>query len=216
MKEYVKAYNMFLAGRYMRYIIYLLMPVVLLMDCSAIILIPATATIKISLASVYVFWGEAMLEGWSFRGIAKKKNYNLEYLKTSAKWKKLLYKGLVFDSIRKFLSTSVILTAAFLMLRMTGEKKGEGITAVSLLVYIFFTCFCCTLFLGIIRRTENVYVSLFVVYFTCIPLLAGNGIVASCMSNIAGVVLCAALYAAAVVFNINNIVNRIGGSFYDE
>lgn len=215
MKEYVKAYNMFLAGRYMKYIIYLLMPVVMIGLCAVtFIFMPVMAIIP--MASLYVFWGEAMLEGVSFRGIAKKKNYNLEYLKTSAKWKKLLYKGLVFDSIRKFLSTSVILTAAFLMLRMTGGKKGEGITAVSLLVYIFFTCFCCTLFLGIIRRTENVYVSLSVVYFTCIPLLAGNGIVASYMSNIAGVVLCAALYAAAVVFNINNIVNRIGGSFYDE
>lgn len=215
MKEYVKAYNMFLAGRYMKYIIYLLMPVVMIGLCAVtFIFIPVMAIIP--MASLYVFWGEVMLEGGSFRGIAKKKNYNLEYLKTSAKWKKLLYKGLVFDSIRKFLSTSVILTAAFLMLRMTGGKKGEGITAVSLLVYIFFTCFCCTLFLGIIRRTENVYVSLSVVYLTCIPLLAGNGIVASCMSNIAGVVLCAALYAAAVVFHINNIVNRIGGSFYDE
>lgn len=215
MKEYVKAYNMFLAGRYMKYIIYLLMPV-LVIGASGIMLFVFPVQAVIPIAALYIFWGEIMLEGWSFRAIAKKKNYNLEYLKTSAKWRRLLWKALIFDSIRRFISTSLILSVVFFLLRTARGKEGEGITVVALLVYILFTCFFGTLFLGITRRTENVYVNLFVIYFAAVPCWMAAGVVYSYMGNLLGVVIWGMLFAAAAAFDIRHIIKRIGGSFYDE
>lgn len=217
MKEYVKAYDMFLPGRFMKYMIYLIMPVAIICLNGLIsVFFPISQAFGLSLSSLYVFWGEIMLDGWNFRGISKKNNYNLEYIKTSAKWKRLLKKGLIFDSIRRLLSITFVLGASFAVFRVMGGAKGESAGVVFLVTDIMYSCFFTTLVLGIIRRTENVYVTLAAIYLSFIPFFAGIGVVGSSMCNIQGIVILAALFAGTAAFIISNIVKRIGGSFYDE
>jgi len=217
MKEYVKAYDMFLPGRFMKYMIYLIMPVAIICLIGLVsVFFPISQAFGLSLSSLYVFFGEIMLDGWNFRGISKKNNDNLEYIKTSAKWKRLLKKGLIFDSIRRLLGSTFILAACFAVLRMTGGAEEGSVGVVSLVINILYSCFFTTLFLGIIRRTENVYVTLAAIYFSFIPFFAGIGVVGSSMCNIQGIVILAALFAGTAAFIISNIVKRIGGSFYDE
>lgn len=216
MKEYVKAYNMFLAGRYMKYLIYLLMPVFVIGFSAVMISAAPVQELVMPVTAICMFWGEIMLQGKSFRAIAKKKNYNLEYIKTSAKWKRLLFKALVFDGIRRFISTSFILSAVFLLFKTAAGTETESVTAAALPAYILLTCFFCTVFLGVMKRTENVYASLAVIYFGVIPFWLAERFLNPHLGSLSGMALWAALFVAVTVFDIWHIIKRIGGSFYDE
>lgn len=215
MKEYVKAYNMFLPGRYMKIILYLLMPVVII----GISVFVGTAWIpeemRIPLACLYIFWGEILLEGWTFRGIGKKNNKNLEYIKTSAKWKRLLYKGLIFDSVRRFFSAAFILGVTYMFVQKRGGMPEEG-NIFTVLIAIFSTCFWCMVLMSITRHTDNTYVSFAVMYFAFFPFFIVNEILMTHMANLPGVVAGMALFVIAVACNIFPVMKRIGGSFYDE
>lgn len=217
MKEYVKAYNMFLPGRYMKYILYLLMPVLVIgfcLVCNAFL--PLSNSTAIMLLTLYVFWVEIMLDTWILRGIAKKKNYNLEYLKTSVKWKMLIKKGLVFDSVRRFSSVTIMTFVFFFLMQMQG-KNGEGsVTIPSVIVMILSTCLWVTLLCGITRNTENIYVTLMVIYVAFVPFFLVNRLTVEYMGNILGVCISAVLFVAVAAFNIFQIIKKIGGSFYDE
>ena len=217
MKEYVKAYNMFLPGRYMKYILYLFMPVLVIgfcLICNAFL--PLSDSVVIMLLALYVFWVEIMLDTWVLRGIAKKKNNNLEYLITSAKWKKLIKKVMVFDIVRRFLSVTIMTLLFFFLMQIQGENGEGSVTIPSVIAMILSICLWVTLLCGITRNTENIYVTMMVVYVAFIPFFMILPLTMEYMGNVIGICILAVLFVAVAVFNIFHIIKKIGGSFYDE
>lgn len=221
MKEYMKAYHMFFARKSVKYIIYLAEPlvIILLVGIGRFVSLcwnEGMAFMTVEITVCYLFSSiEVMADILVFKGIGIKRNRNLEYLKTSAKWKSLLQKGLVFDTVRRFLSAAfIVVVSAFLVCSKADAVTGE-IMPFFAAAAVVAVCLFCTVVLWVMRCIENVYVLLAAIYLMYILL----GAVFSTISHGGiwlGIIIGTVLWIGAVVMQIRGITKRVGGSFYDE
>lgn len=221
MKEYMKAYHMFFAGKFVKYIIYLAEPlvIILLAGCSWFALqggegMPAAMITGI--AAYIFFLIEIMADSLVFRGIGLKRNQNLEYLKTSVKWKSLLQKGLVFDTIRRLFGMVVVEVLLVFLVSPQIDAVARGSMSFLAAAAVIAVGFFCTLVLWVVRCIENVYVIIAAIYAACTLLWAVLFLAAAKAGIWLGIMLGAVLWVGAVVMQIRGIIKRVEGSFYDE
>lgn len=120
MKEFIKSYHLFLSQRWLRWIIYLVYPALLLagfvgLDFKLTTNPPADADIDrlywliiynlCDIALTLEFCMDYLILG----GIAAKYTNKLEYLKTSVKGMTYLKKALITDALRRLLSLSIVI-----------------------------------------------------------------------------------------------------------
>lgn len=225
MKEYMKAYHMFFAGRFVKYIIYLAEPLVtiLLADCIWFVSqggegMPAAMITGI--AAYIFFLIEIMADSLVFRGIGLTRNQNLEYLKTSVKWKSLLQKGLVFDTIRRLFGMVIVEVVLVFLVSSQIDAAARGLMSF-LAAAVIVVGFFCTLVLWVVRCIENVYVIIAAIYaastlLLVVLFLAVMFLTAAKAGIWLGIMLGAVLWMGAVAMQIRGIIKRVEGSFYDE
>lgn len=118
MKEAIKSYHMFLPRAWVKWCIYILYPLLVIGGMYALNRYATYFSfVCIGLACGVVIMVEYMLDTYVFLGIAARDTNRLEYLKTSSKGLPLLKKALLTDAVRRFLSTGVIVTGVFFVLR---------------------------------------------------------------------------------------------------
>ncbi len=118
MKEAIKSYHMFLPRAWVKWCIYILYPLLVIGEIYALNrFVTYFSFVCIGLTCGMVIMVEYMLDTYVFLGIAARDTNRLEYLKTSSKGLPLLKKALFTDAVRRFLSTGVIVTGVFFVLR---------------------------------------------------------------------------------------------------
>lgn len=114
MKEYIKSYHVFLPGTFLKWCLYVLYPLLLIvflyiMNREVGYYYFACMGFAACVSTVV----ELLVNTYQFAGITAKKNNDLEYLKSSAKGIAVLEKALRMDAVRRFFSIFLIMTALY-------------------------------------------------------------------------------------------------------
>lgn len=108
MREWIKSYHVFLSGRWMKRIVYLLFPSVFFGIGYVFGKGVLSGYFAVIILSSMIISVEVCMDYFIFGGIAARDTNKLEYLKTSEKGMLLLKKSLIGDAVRRILSISVI------------------------------------------------------------------------------------------------------------
>lgn len=215
MKEAVKGYHIFLSKSWLKWAIYIPYPIVLI---GMVYLLNRYLTffqyICIGLVCGMIVVVEIMIDTYVLMGIASKNTNRLEYLKTSTKGLPLLKKVLAMDAVRRFLSITVILAGAYLVIG-TDPTGTSNITPAQCFICIEITDLLVELALLLTRLFLNVWINLITVYVLWgIAFLEGFIILyeISLLPILLVIVLCAGAIAAGRTL----ILKRAGESYYDR
>lgn len=129
MKTYLKCYRVFLCNKWLKWVIYLIYPV-LTIGWSGLIVyyMKQSGAIGLAIAALAVIFMELFLDYYVFGGILCKDTNKLQYLMTSHKGMQVLEKSLLADKTRRLLSITIILIVIYgifhegvEMLQLTGS-----------------------------------------------------------------------------------------------
>ena len=108
MREWIKSYHIFLSGRWSKWVVYVLFPVVFFGIGSVFGKGVLNGYFAMIILSSLIVSLEIGMDYFIFGGIAARDTNKLEYLKTSVKGMSVLKKSLIADGVRRFLSISLI------------------------------------------------------------------------------------------------------------
>lgn len=164
MKDYLQSYHAFLPGRYMRWIIWLVYPVAMLLiffvggmfteRTNMMLVLPFVMVSAECIVDMYVFGG------FGSKGVAGR----MEYVKASVKGTGMVRQALVFDGVRRVLYGAAVAAVGYV------DFKLEQHAGIDLLLWIFFflmsaACFLNSIALWVVRLVDNRMVQLSVLYF---------------------------------------------------
>lgn len=112
-RESIKSYHLFLPQIWKKLLLYFVYPLFLIGITCLFAQTGADASVYLVSMCATIMTAELYFDILVFGGIASKDTDKLEYLKTSVKGMSVLKKSIVADGIRRFLSTAVILIAAY-------------------------------------------------------------------------------------------------------
>lgn len=214
MKEAVKGYHIFLSKSWLKWAIYIPYPIVLI---GMVYILNRYLTffqyICIGMVCGMIVAVEIMVDTYVLMGIASKNTNRLEYLKTSTKGLSLLKKVLAMDAVRRFLSITVILAGAYLVIG-TDPTGTSNVTPAQCFICIVITDLLVELAFLLTRLFLNVWINLLTVYILWgIAFLEGFIILykISLLPILLVMVLCAGVIAAGRTL----ILKRAGESYYD-
>lgn len=117
MVKYYKCYKVFLSGKLMKLLMYLVYPLATLLWCGMIALGMGAEKVygmyALLLTSSMIMWAEMLLDNFTYGGICAKDTNKLEYLKTSHRGMSVLKNSLIVDKLRRALTAIVILVLIY-------------------------------------------------------------------------------------------------------
>ncbi len=179
MGEYIKAYRLFVSKgtkRVLEAVYYICMVFIIANFIPAMLSRKSGYMVRIDLViyfvAIAVFIMEASLDRFNI-GIISKKSHHFEYFKISGKWKKVVWKGMVFEQIFRLIR----IFAAFLWSIVCcclygGAKWNFERTAYLVIFYTFATGLVVNAIINLARRTDTAWKVWFAV-----SQLGGAGIV---------------------------------------
>lgn len=207
MKQFWKCYHVFLAPTWLKMLMYLGYPLVVLGLSGWLLCLSAPGTVVITLASVLIVVAEILLDSAAFEGIASKDTNKLEYLKTSVRGMSTLRNSVIADAVRRALTTVVIL-GTLLLFRATEFAE--------VMLVVFVTLGCTELGLILTRSITFIIGKLLAVYLgTVLCMWSIRFILPG--GNIWGTVCIAGgFYLIVTAVGRMFIMRRARGSFYDK
>lgn len=210
MVRYWKSYRVFLSGRLMKLIMYVLYPLFVVAWCSLMIVAigstTADATYGLLITGSMVLSGELLLDTFVYGGIMAKDTNKLEYLKTSIKGMNVLRRSLFADKLRRMVTAVLIFAIAY-------GLHHEQVSIGQLVSLIFITGTLTELGLLITRHFT-------MVSWTMVVIIAANilgaimGMLAVQLSPVY-VIVFFLLFGVTVLVSSKLIMKKAEGSFYD-
>ena len=212
MKIWMKSYHVFLSQLWLRALMYLLYPLVMISGMCLAILIVKSQGAGIEMA--YMMTGnlfimaELFLGYFVFGGVASKDSNKLEYLKTSVKGMPVLKRGIIVDSLRRVLW---IFLMQLVPLFLSGEQLNGGVW-VSCAVVIL----CTEVGLIIFQRTSSftIFMVVMVVSGTVGGTVMAIGML--CRNFWWAVALFYVAAARVTVYSIRMVMQKARESYYDN
>ncbi len=210
MVRYWKSYKVFLSGRLMKLIMYVLYPLFAVVWCSLMIAAigstTADATYGLLITSSMVLSAELLLDTFVYGGIMTKDTNKLEYLKTSIRGMKVLRRSLFVDKLRRIVTAILIFAIVY-------GLYNEQVSIGQLLSLIFVTGALTELGLLVTRHFT-------MVSWTMVAIIVANilgaitGMLAVHLSPVY-VIVFFMLFGVAVLISNKLIMKKAEGSFYD-
>lgn len=207
MKQFWKCYHVFLAPAWLKWLMYLGYPLVVIGISGWLSSQSAPGMLIITLASGFIVMGELLLDTVVFEGIASKDTNKLEYLKTSVRGMRILRNSVIADAVRRAVTTVVIL-GMLLLFRVTEFAE--------LMLVVLVTLGCTELGLMVTRSITFIMGKFLAVYLgTVLSMWSLRFLLSG--SNIGGT-LCIAggFYLTVTAVGRIFIMRRARGSFYDK
>ena len=207
MGQFLKSYHVFLAPAWLKVLMYLGYPLVVIGISGWLSSQSAPGMLIITLASGCIVMGELLLDTVVFEGIASKDTNKLEYLKTSVRGMKILRNSVIADAVRRAVTTVVIL-GTLLLCRVTEFAE--------LMLVVLVTLGCTELGLIVTRSITFIMGKFLAVYLgTVLSMWSLRFILSG--KNIEGT-LCIAggFYLIVTAVGRIFIMRRARGSFYDK
>ncbi len=212
MKTWMKCYHAFLSQWWLKALVYILYPVVMIGGMCLAILIVKGYGIEIALAynltgNLFIM-AELFLGYFIFGGVAAKDSNKLEYLKTSVNGMPVLKRGIIVDALRRALGIFLMLLVP---LFLSGERP-DGSVWVACAVVIL----CSEAGLIIFRRTSSFTIFMVVLLLsgTVGSMVMAVGMI--CRNFWWAVALLYVAAAAVTVFSIRMVMQKARESYYDE
>lgn len=208
MREFTKSYGVFLSDKRVKFVLYLLYPIVAIGICRVLVLFSDLyGFIHQGVAASIMIFAELLLDILVFGSILRKDTTKLDYLKLSDKGMEVLRKSLWVDKIRRFITVMIILCAAYMICH-------EGMNPWRLLSSIFTTGLVLELGLLVSRRFGTA---------TTVGLLAWGlyivgpvlTVVAACLPGYCLVAFGAA-YIGVLFWSNIHIMKRARSVYYDS
>lgn len=149
MREYVKGYRAFVSDKWIKLLLYLVYPLCAIGFCRLAVAVSDLYGFlhQALMASIMIF-AELILDVPTFGGILRKDTGKLDYLKLSHRGMKILEKSLWADKIRRLITTSILLSAVYIICH-------EGMNPAKLISSIFATGLVLELGLMITRHFDT-------------------------------------------------------------
>lgn len=212
MKEYIKSYRVFASSLWIRGLLHVLYPVMVMFSTLGLIGVSLEMNDGIQMAYqlvggmvivVEVFFGYFI-----FGGIAAADTNKLEYLKTSVKGIPVLKKGLIVDAVRRWIR---IILIEVIPLLISGEKMQPGVW-MAVFITIAFTE------LGLLVVKNSTSFTIFIVITMAISMVSGIvlGMGVHYGANVWLLPIPFILAAVLMIFSIHQVLVAARRSFYDN
>jgi len=207
MKQFWKCYHVFLAPTWLKWLMYLVYPLIMLGVFGWLLSRSVPGIVIILLASVFIVTVEIFLDSVVFEGIASKDTNKLEYLKTSVRGMNTLRNSVIADAIRRVATVTIVLGSLELM-----KRNDMGISIIAIFVTLGSTE------LGlIITRSITMMIGRFLAIYLgstlCMWSLRFLWVVGNIWGNVC--IACGFYLMVAAVGRII-IMRRARGSYYDK
>lgn len=216
MRDRVRSYLVFTSLLY-RIIMFILVPAALIGIGIAVGNIFGTGQEMLLVVGVVVGVSLTMVEiisdTWLFGGIQKKREVNLEYLKTSDRGKKVLQNALIVELVRKFLM-AVCITGISIAILICLKRTELGGVVISLLYLVLISYFFSVLGTFIARFWDMLWINVLTCYLTGI--VQALCLLVPVWSSIAAVAVLAVLCVSISVAAVKMPLRRMEGSYYDQ
>lgn len=209
MKQFWNSYHVFLAPTWLKLVMYLAYPLMVLGVSGWLLSHSAPKSVILTLASILIIMMENILDLLIFEGIAAKDTNKLEYLKTSVKGMKILRDSVVADAVRRAIMVVVMLGILWLV----GK---DSIKLTEVLLAVFVTIGSAELGLMVTRSITVMTGKILAVYLGTTLSTFGLPYGFS-VGNIWGnICIAAGVYLIVVSAARTIIMRRARGSFYDK
>jgi len=209
MKQFWKSYHVFLPQIWLKLLVYVGYPLVVLGLTGFFVDVTKSVVASCSLAGGLIVSLELLLDGLVFEGIASKDTNKLEYLKTSVRGMKTLRNSIVIDAIRRVISAMIVLGALCAM-----SHGAIGLPQV--LVTLFITLGCTELGL-MVTRSITVMMGMLVSVYLGAPLCINAVEMVLSGGNIwIRMGITCICYLLIVIIGRIMIMRKARGSYYDK
>ena len=158
---------------------------------------------------------EVVMDNWSFGGLATKNGNQLEYLKSSARGRKVMQGALFVSEVRQFLwSVGIFLLCGIISWCRGGSEIVCGERVPFYLAMIFLEYFFIQLALTITRFFDGLWISMGVSYIAFFLMMGGIYLIVRNTALMIALLL--TLCAAISVIGVKTVMGRMEESYYDK
>lgn len=211
MRTWMKCYHVFLSQWWLKALVYILYPVVMIGGmCLAILIVKsqgAGITLAYNLTGNLFIMAELFLGYFIFGGVAAKDSNKLEYLKTSVRGMSVLKRGIIVDALRRALGIYLMLLVP---LFICGGHLNSSIWVACAVVIL-----CSEAGLIIFRRTSSftIFIVVLVLSGTVGGAVMSIGMI--CSNFWWAVALFYVVTVAVTVCSIRMVMQKARESYYD-
>ncbi len=209
MREYVKGYRAFVSDKWIKLLLYLAYPLcaIGICKCFKMLFSDVDGFLYQWLVAGFMIFAELLLDVPTFGGILRKDTGKLDYLKLSHRGMKILEKSLWADKIRRLITTSILLSAVYIICH-------EGMNPAKLISSIFATGLVLELGLMITRHFDTAGVVGLIAWLVYMvgPLLVVIATVAPAYCLVGFVIV----YVIILIWSNTYIMKKAGRVYYDS